>query len=341
MDFAPPQRAAGADTAAASASTSSQPIAPPSEQPAAPQVSATVATLQRKVKKVLDIRPEQLHNDLWTLSEEVGLAENSIHTRRNLRLNVEFQRLELYQDFVTKFQPVERLLLNLDEGLDSLETSLETALSSVKSTQMKTKQVMEQSASLREKQRVAITKKKIAQSFLAKFRLSEDDLDIIRCTENRIDAAFFTALEKVEAIRRNCRVFMLSVPGGGADPNSSGGNLAGMMMMGATGRAAAADLGAGGGDGMLNQTSAYDILQETAEIMDVAFERLFVAVQQQCRRLATGTGGAPGLIEAEGREAAAGVGALDGENGGGASLARMPAGTSGLTGRGAVALFVD
>ena len=108
---------------------------------------------------------------------------------------------------------------------------------------------MDEAQRLRQRRTIATEKKKICANFLSKFQLDEKDLDRIRSSEYAIDEKFFSALEKVEEIRQNCRLI-----------SESGSGTASSLIEGGFGSMAA---GGGASDmaQLLNQTSAFDILQ--------------------------------------------------------------------------------
>eukprot|EP00392_Amoebophrya_sp_AT5.2_P011130 g11205.t1 len=263
------------------------------------------ATLTRKVRKVLQLRPDLLREDLKCLSKFV--TENNAHSRRNMRTVIEQQNLKVHERFIERFQPVERMLESLDNDIEELAALADKAATELADSRRKTRIINEEANRLREKRQIATEKVKICSAFLKKFRLPEEDLDRIRNAEHPIDGKFFAALEKVEEIRRNCQRGGGTFGGvgdrggsmleGGDDGAASQGGGRAMSSVASTAHQQhghAASLYGGGGlaaagtmNGLLNQTSAFDVIQETQEILDVAFERLFVSVQQQCRRLAT------------------------------------------------------
>lgn len=234
-----------------------------------PPPSAT-ATLQRKVQKVLQLRPDQVRDELKTLSK--FLAENTAVARRNLRASVEAEVLKTHGEFLSKFSPIEKALEQLEEQIEDLAGRAERAGQELSQSRQRTSGILAEAGRLREKKLITGEKMKICETFLSKFRLSEEELSRIRGSEHPIDDEFFNALEKIEVIRANCK---LVVEGGGGPPGTGedGGPSLGEDFLTTTPLS------------LLNQTSAFDVLQETGEILDIAFERLFISVQQQCRRL--------------------------------------------------------
>lgn len=226
-----------------------------------------VSTLQRKTKRVLQIRPEKLREELSALSEI--FPENTIAARRSLRTTVEVESLRMQRGFLSAFEGVEGALEELERKITSLGQTAEHGLMELREGKAKTRGAIGEAQRLREKRAFCVEKRKICESFLRRFRLTEEELNCIRCADAPIDTAFFAALDKVDGIRRNCRV---------------------MARVAAQEKVDLMDVEVQEEDAglmLLNQNSAIDVLQETSEILDIAYERLFISVQNQCRRMST------------------------------------------------------
>jgi len=104
---------------------------------------------------------------------------------------------------------------------------------------------LEKATTLRHEAKVIDEKREVLKKFLEKFRLSEADTQLMKSGDQPINDDFFAAFEKLEQVRLNARQ-MLSTCG--------------------------------------QQTSGVDILDETSKILEASYERMFVWVQQQCRR---------------------------------------------------------
>ncbi|CAD7951911.1 unnamed protein product [Amoebophrya sp. A25] len=119
-------------------------------------------------------------------------------------------------------------------------------------------------------------------------------MDRVRNGDNTINDAFFEVLDKVMEIRRNCQLRTNNFTGGVSGAGASALKLQAEMMQQASTRDAGASsaISSAGGQThhmgghalLLNTSSAFDVLQETSDILDIAYERLFISVQQHCRR---------------------------------------------------------
>ncbi|CAD7967505.1 unnamed protein product [Amoebophrya sp. A120] len=300
--------------------TSTMPGTTAAGSSAASTSAEATATLTRKVRKVLQLRPDLLRDELKCLSKFV--SDNNAHTRRNLRSHVEQQSLKVHEQFIQHFTPIESMLTDLDQQITELGDLADRVHFDLKDSRKKTKLIHEEALRLREKQQISNEKLKICNSFLKKFQLPEEDLERIRNSDYPIDNRFFQILEKIEEIRRNCT---FSSSGGGAGGGGGAGDGSSIVGGGPAAGSTIASIHPGttssgvgtsrlnknyssnmsdassvtnfttvtnknGFSALLNQTSAFDVIQETTEILDIAFERLFVSVQQQCRRLASSSG---------------------------------------------------
>jgi len=167
-----------------------------------------------------------------------------VHTRRNLRSTIEGQSLLLHREFVASFSDLESQVLGLERLVGALDGACERASAQLRASRSETQAVMESASALRRESRVIEEKQEVLSKFLERFRLSEADTQLVRSADQPLDAEFFGAFERLEAVRANARQML----------NTCG-----------------------------QQTSGVDILHETSEILEASYERMFVWVQQQCR----------------------------------------------------------
>jgi hypothetical protein len=224
---------------------------PTAEAAASPKLARSPAAapapsshLTKKIQKALTLRvdSQSTREALKCLSGFFG--ENTVHTRRNLRSSIEGQNLLLHQEFVDSFGALEKQVENLDKLVAALDTACETAAGQLRASRAETQGILQKATALRKESKVIEDKQAVLERFLARFRLSEADTQLVRSGDRPLDEEFFSALERLEAVRSNARE-MLSTCG--------------------------------------QQTSGIDILHETSEILEASYERMFVWVQQQCR----------------------------------------------------------
>lgn len=200
--------------------------------------------LAKKIQKALSLRvdSQSSRDALACLSD--FFDDNTVQTRRNLRTTVEGRNLLLHQEFVDAFSALESRVQSLDRLVGALDSACERASVQLRQSKSDTQAILEKASALRHESKVIDEKQEVLSHFLARFRLSEADTQLVRNGERPLDEEFFCAFERLEQVRRNARQLL----------NTCG-----------------------------QQTSGVDILHETSEILEASYERMFVWVQQQCR----------------------------------------------------------
>ncbi|CAD7951913.1 unnamed protein product [Amoebophrya sp. A25] len=95
------------------------------------------ATLSRKVRKVLQLRPDQCREELKKMSSFV--TQNTAHTRRNLRTTIEQQSLKVHSTFVEEVgTKIESLLEELEGEIDSLSDLADRVHSDLQNSRKRT-----------------------------------------------------------------------------------------------------------------------------------------------------------------------------------------------------------
>jgi len=150
----------------------------------------------------------------------------------------------LHKEFVDSFSKLDSHIESLDKLVNALDGACDRAASQLRQSKSDTQPILEKASSLRNESKAIDDKKEVLSHFLAKFRLSENDTQLVRSGDTPLDEEFFCAFERLEQVRKNARQLL----------NTCG-----------------------------QQTSGVDILHETSEILEASYERMFVWVQQQCR----------------------------------------------------------
>jgi len=209
-----------------------------------PTGGAASSALTKKIQKVLALRIDGQTSRDALRSLSGFFEDNTVHTRRNLRSTIEGQNLVLHQEFVGSFSKLEKQINDLDKLVATLDNACERASGELKRSKNETQSILERASALRVESKAIDEKQLVLSKFLARFRLSEADLQIVKSADRPLDGEFFEAFSRLEQVRANARQ-MLSTCG--------------------------------------QQTSGVDILHETSEILEASYERIFVWVQQQCR----------------------------------------------------------
>jgi len=225
--------------------------------------AAPSSHLTKKIQKAMTMRVDSQTSRDALRCLSAFFTENTVHTRRNLRSTIEGQNLLLHNEFVKSFEVLEKQIESLEGLVNSLDSACGRATSQLHTSRSETQAILEKAAGLRRESKVIDEKQQVLDKFLGKFKLSDADHQLLRSGDHPIDEDFFNAFLKLEQVRSNARQ-MLSTCG--------------------------------------QQTSGVDILHETSEILEAAYERMFVWVQQQCRgpRSAIAARRTPGEGEASG-----------------------------------------
>mmetsp|Transcript_67376 Transcript_67376/g.161581 ORF Transcript_67376/g.161581 Transcript_67376/m.161581 type:complete len:707 (-) Transcript_67376:30-2150(-) len=206
------------------------------------------SALTKKIQKALSIRIDSQATRESLKCLSGILEENTAQSRRNLRAAIDGHNLQLHKEFVQSFEGLERQLASLDSYVTSLDSACDQATNELRRCKAETQVILEKAAALRSESSAIEQKQEVLEKFLDRFQLSEADTHALRSGDHAIDEEFFKAFEKLERVRSNAR-----------------------QMMSSCGQ----------------QTSGVDILHETSEVLEAAYERLFVWVQQQCRSIRT------------------------------------------------------
>ncbi|CEM35876.1 unnamed protein product [Vitrella brassicaformis CCMP3155] len=180
-----------------------------------------------------------------------GLAENTSRSRKGLRHDIEAKSVRLHRSFLEEFAKVECAVRGIEAVVNTLQAACDKSADELRHSRLKTEATLEQANRLREQRATLQHKQKLLDTFLIKFKLSDQQMETITNTDLPIDSHFFAALHSLEAIRDNARVLLAS---------------------------------------SRQHTAGVDVLHETSEILEVAYERLFVWVQQKYRLMGAMSG---------------------------------------------------
>eukprot|EP00929_Paragymnodinium_shiwhaense_P070262 TRINITY_DN35586_c0_g1_i1.p1 TRINITY_DN35586_c0_g1~~TRINITY_DN35586_c0_g1_i1.p1 ORF type:complete len:703 (+),score=156.37 TRINITY_DN35586_c0_g1_i1:52-2160(+) len=211
---------------------------------AAAGAAAPGAHLVKKVQKALSLRidSQSSRDSLKCLSGFYD--DNTVHARRNLRSTIEGQSLVLHEEFVNSFEKVASQVEGLERLVNALDSACGRAAAELRRSKTETQGILERASALRHESKVIDDKQQVLSKFLGKFKLSDQDTQLLKSGDKPINDEFFSAFVKLEEVRASAR-----------------------HMLNACGQ----------------QTSGVDILHETSELLEASYERMFVWVQQQCR----------------------------------------------------------
>ncbi|KAL5015506.1 hypothetical protein ScPMuIL_009776 [Solemya velum] len=172
--------------------------------------SQTNNPLSRKLNKLLETR---LDNDKDTLEALKALSsfftENSLRTRRNLRSDIERRSLMINEDFLLAFQGVKEQLDAVYGDVKSMSDCCEDMTSRLKAAKEQTHDLINQTTKLQTESQKLQMKGQVADVFLAKFQLTQNEIKSLRGSrDGALHKDFFHSLERVKEIHNDCKVLL-------------------------------------------------------------------------------------------------------------------------------------
>ncbi|KAF8548578.1 oligomeric complex COG6 [Imleria badia] len=134
--------------------------------------------------------------------------ETAVRARKNLQKDLENKLAEGSQHFLKAFGEVDQKLDDLQKIVTEMRQYCDDAEAQLKLTEEASRSLLEQAESLRDERQEVETRKSIVLLFLDRFTLSEDEVETITSREISLGPRFFSAMNKTERIRTDCRVLM-------------------------------------------------------------------------------------------------------------------------------------
>eukprot|EP00092_Neocalanus_flemingeri_P014840 GFUD01016021.1.p1 GENE.GFUD01016021.1~~GFUD01016021.1.p1 ORF type:complete len:631 (+),score=243.67 GFUD01016021.1:52-1944(+) len=169
------------------------------------------SVLSRKLKKILDSKLESDKDTVDALKElSTFFQDNNLKTRRNLRGEIERRNLQINHDFLSAFQTVKESLDSLHSNVVGMSESCQTMQARLSASKSVTHQLMRQTTEVQSATRSLQMQQEVAMKFRDRLSLSQGELEVLQAKpgQHRIDQEFFTVLEKVGRIHRDCRVLL-------------------------------------------------------------------------------------------------------------------------------------
>nr|XP_057936240.1 conserved oligomeric Golgi complex subunit 6 isoform X2 [Doryrhamphus excisus] len=203
--------------------------------------------LSRKLNKILETR---LDNDKEMLEALTALSvfftENSLRTRRNLRGDIERRSLAINEDFARIFKEVKEELESVHEDVQAMSTCCAEMTSRLKAAKEQTQDLIVKTNKLQGENHRLEVRAQVAQAFLAKFQLSNEEMSTLRGARDApITEDFFTALSRVKRIHEDVKVLLRTN----------------------------------------QQTAGLEIMEQMAVLQEAAYEQLYRWAQNECRAL--------------------------------------------------------
>lgn len=203
--------------------------------------------LTRKLNKLLEIR---LENDRTTLEALSSLSEffveNNIRTRRNLRGDIEKRSLAINEEFLQSFRDVKESLDALCEDINSMSVCCKDMIEKLNTTKSQTNDLINQTTKLKLESQRLHQRCEVAQAFLDTFQLKPEETKVLRGgRDGSLDDDFFRVLARIKKIHNDCKVLLRSS----------------------------------------QATAGLEIMETMALHQEVAYERLYRWIQNECRLL--------------------------------------------------------
>uniref|UniRef100_A0AAX7TAY3 Conserved oligomeric Golgi complex subunit 6 n=1 Tax=Astatotilapia calliptera TaxID=8154 RepID=A0AAX7TAY3_ASTCA len=222
---------ADSSTAAQNANAASQPNNP----------------LSRKLNKILETRLDNDKEMLEALKAlSVFFTENSLRTRRNLRGDIERRSLAINEEFARIFKGVKEELESVHEDVQAMSTCCEEMTNRLKAAKEQTQDLIVKTNKLQgENQRLEV-RAQVAQAFLTKFQLSNEEMATLRGSrDGPITEDFFKALNRVKHIHEDVKILLRTN----------------------------------------QQTAGLEIMEQMAVLQETSYEQLYRWAQNECRGL--------------------------------------------------------
>lgn len=201
--------------------------------------------ITRKLNKILESRIENDKDLIEALKTLSGFfPENTIRSRRNLRSEIEKRSLVLNEEFLDAFRNIKEQLDGVCNEISSMSECSDNMLSRLKQVKLQTNELISKTTKLQNEKVEIENRMTIADKFISKFQLKNEELTYLCETEDSgLHPEFFNALEKVRLIHENCLVLLRTN----------------------------------------QQTAGLEIMEQMAMHQEASFERLYRWTQNECR----------------------------------------------------------
>uniref|UniRef100_A0A671UH25 Conserved oligomeric Golgi complex subunit 6 n=1 Tax=Sparus aurata TaxID=8175 RepID=A0A671UH25_SPAAU len=196
--------------------------------------------LSRKLNKILETRLDNDKEMLEALKAlSVFFTENSLRTRRNLRGDIERRSLAINEEFAQIFKEVKEELESVHEDVQAMSTCCEEMTDRLKVSKEGDYNIRLFSLSHRLEVRA-----QVAQAFLDKFQLSNEEMATLRgARDAAITEDFFKALSRVKHIHEDVKILLRTN----------------------------------------QQTAGLEIMEQMAVLQETSYEQLYRWAQSECR----------------------------------------------------------
>lgn len=170
------------------------------------------SVFSRKLKKVLDSKLESDKDTVDALKElSTFFQDNNLKSRRNLRGEIERRNLQINHDFLSAFSCVVTSLDSLHADVSGMSESCQSMQSRLAASKSVTSQLMKETTEVQSTARTLQMQQQVAERFRERLSLTREEREVLvqrPGQQHKIDQQFFTVLEKVGRIHRDCSVLL-------------------------------------------------------------------------------------------------------------------------------------
>ncbi|KAG6845272.1 hypothetical protein H0H87_011681 [Tephrocybe sp. NHM501043] len=135
-------------------------------------------------------------------------GELAANARRHMRRDLENKLARGSEQFLKAFGEVDQKLDELQQHISDMQSSCDEAERQLHLTTNSSKTLLERAGNLREERQAIENKKSIVTGFLARFTLNEEESQAITSRDEPVGPRLFTAMDRTEGIRDDCRILM-------------------------------------------------------------------------------------------------------------------------------------
>ncbi|KAL1919011.1 uncharacterized protein VTP21DRAFT_2392 [Calcarisporiella thermophila] len=164
--------------------------------------------LSIKLNKILSssFDDEHINSALEALAE---ICPQDLATRQNLRGQIERRVTEVNRDFLGMFELVIKQLSSLEAEVTEMAECCSEMERRLNEASIKTSSMLEKTDKLKKERKSCDTRRRIIDTFLSHFTLSEDEIAILS-SGSVVDSRFFGALQHLEQINNDCQALLIT-----------------------------------------------------------------------------------------------------------------------------------
>ncbi|KAI8337720.1 oligomeric Golgi complex subunit 6-like protein [Chlamydoabsidia padenii] len=194
------------DRTSSSTTLSEPPL--PSQQFVSNKPNKLVAAKLHKVLNSSISNDTRIKAALTSLSDIPDLDETDL--RRNLRGTIEKKEIATNKKFMDAFSVVVKQLENLELEMKDMQNSCTQMRGKLDEVAGETSKMIQRTSDYQEQCEANETRAVIAQRFLEKFTLNEDEIHCLTSSSTPVDNTFFDALAHLQQIHGDCKLLLMT-----------------------------------------------------------------------------------------------------------------------------------